>query len=172
MSERKRRQPAGKLPASPYVSPARSIADLAVAPIAGLAGRRGFAGADIFSHWRAIVGDGLAAVCAPDKITWPKGADDPEANGAGAVLHVRVAGPRAVEVQHRAEEIVAAVNQMFGYRAIARLRVAQGPLPVRDRGAAPDRATTGASPAAAAEESEGDALARALDRLGRAVRGR
>lgn len=161
MTDRKRTPRPMPLPASPFVSPARSIADLATGPIADLAGRRGLAGADIIAHWRAIVGDELADACAPEKIAWPRA---PHGEEAGGVLHVRVDGPLAVEVQHRADEILARVNQMFGYAALARLRIVQAPLPGRDR--PPPR--TPHAPAGPAAEDGGD-LAAALARLARAV---
>ena len=170
------------LPASPFVSPARSLADLAAKPIAGLLGKRGLAGGDIVAHWTDIVGADLADCCAVEKIVWPRPAgeaqDGANSGDQGAVLHLRVEGPRAIEVQHRADEIMARVNQMFGFAVIGRLRILQAPLARRETPAA--RKAAAHRPAGLAPQPKQDrgaaggqdALAQALARLGTAIRGR
>jgi hypothetical protein len=165
-----------RLPASPFVSPARSLADIASGPVARLVGKRGMASGDIVAHWAEIVGAELAACCAPERIAWPRPAggedEDSETRQEGAVLHLRVEGPRAIEVQHRAEEIIARVNQMFGFAAIVRIRIQQGPLPRREKHGPGAPARPDQKPAVTADEGEGDSLAAALERLGAAVRAR
>lgn len=167
-----RKEPPRRLPASPFVSPARSLADLAAAPVARLLGKRGMASGDIVAHWAEIAGAELAACSIPERIAWPRPAGDEDDHGKreGGVLHLRVEGPRAVEVQHRAEEIIARVNQMFGFAAIERIRILQGPLPRREKRIheGPERAP--AEPAGKAGGESSDALADALERLGAAVR--
>ena len=71
----------------------------------------------------------------PDKVLWPRKFDDREAAGTqsawrveGATLVLKVDGPRAIEVQHRAHQILERVNTHFGYRAIAQLRFLQAPV--------------------------------------------
>lgn len=155
-----------RLPASPFVSPARAVGDLAAKPIANMLGRRGFAGADLFTHWRAIVGEELADRCAPERISWPREtSDDPEAPAArGATLYVRVSGPQAIEVQHGSGEIIERVNQMYGFAAIARLRIVQAPLHAGEAPAQKPRPPGG-------EPGPSPDLESALSRLGAAVRG-
>jgi hypothetical protein len=131
------------LPASPFHSPARSIADVAAPSLARLFGKRGLANMEILAHWPEIVGAELGAVCAPEKIVWPRAAAQADAEPdvqAGAVLHIRVEGPQAVELQHRTDEIIARINQLFGFRAIEKIRIVQAPLASPQRHAAPPAA--------------------------------
>ena len=67
---------------------------------------------------------------------WPRRTEDREAaspqsawRNDGAILVLKVDGPRAIELQHRSEQILERVNMYFGYRAIAQLRFLQAPLP-------------------------------------------
>ena len=46
-----------------------------------------------------------------------------------AALRVRVGGAAALEIQHMEPQIIERVNGYFGYRAIDRLQLVQGPLP-------------------------------------------
>ena len=46
----------------------------------------------------------------------------------GAILVLRVEGPRAIEVQHRSGQILERVNTYFGYRAVAEMRILQAPV--------------------------------------------
>ncbi len=84
---------------------------------------RGFAAADILAKWRLVVGDVLADRTAPERLVWPAGRSE------GAVLKLRVAPGFAPEVQHLAPLIIDRINTFFGYRAVARLGLSQGPLP-------------------------------------------
>lgn len=123
-------------------------------------------------RWREIVGDRLARVTRPQKLT--KGRD-----GAGGTLELRVAGPAALLVQHQSEDILARVNLFLGAGSVDRLRIAQGPVKPP-----PDIATTSnrrpaAQPLSAHQEAElkaalegaPDSLKGPLERLGRAVLG-
>lgn len=175
--ESNRKAPPARLPASPFVSPARSLADIAAGPVARLVGKRGMASGDIIAHWAEIVGGDLAACSVPERIAWPRpaggeGEEDGEQAREGAVLHLRVEGPRAIEVQHRAEEIIARVNQMFGFAAIARVRIRQGPLPRREKRGPEGQARPEVKRAEPEGDDGSDALAEALARLGAAVRAR
>jgi hypothetical protein len=70
------------------------------------------------SEWAAIVGPELAAA------TWP------EALARGGTLKLRVAPPKALEIQHRAPLVIERVNLFFGREAVTRLALVQGPLPL------------------------------------------
>lgn len=116
------------------------------------AARHGFAEPQVLLHWAEVVGARLAGLCAPVKITYPRG------HGLGATLVVRAPGARAPEVEHLGPGIVERVNQFYGYRAVARIKVVQtaGPTPgfaeARPGFAHPAPAdTTPAEPAAEAE---------------------
>jgi len=132
---------------------------------AALAGQ-GAAFADLLTHWRAIVGEDLAAITRPTRLKRPR---DPERTG-GALLLVRAAEGHALEVQHEASRIVERINGFFGYGAVEALKILQGPLPaVQGRSAA-----VRAVPEAVAEAVEASVagipdprLKDALRRLGR-----
>ena len=101
-----------------------------------IARARGFAITSLLSEWPAVVGEELARFTAPEKVVWPRRSEDGEAASPqsawrtdGAILVLKVDGPRAIEVQHRAEQILERVNIYFGYRAIAQLRFLQAPVP-------------------------------------------
>jgi hypothetical protein len=139
---------------------------------------RGFATTALLSEWPAVVGDDLASFTMPDKIVWPRRTEDREAPGTqsawrteGAILVLKVDGPRAIEVQHRAEQILERVNTYFGYRAIGQLRFLQAPLaraktpPPQPTPAYDEEALPGA---AFADKG----LVQALKRLGAGVRGK
>lgn len=122
-------------------------------------------------RWREIVGDQLARVTRPQKLTKGRG-------GTGGTLELRVAGPAALLVQHQSADILARVNLFLGAGAVDKLRIAQGPVKPL---AAPAASTKGArrriAPLDAAAEAElsksveaaPDRLKAALATLGRAV---
>ncbi|MGO8916774.1 MAG: DUF721 domain-containing protein [Stellaceae bacterium] len=93
-----------------------------VPKIAGAAlGKRGFAEAQLVAQWPAIIGETLAAGVSPDKLSFPRG------ERRDGTLHLRVAPGLALEVQHREPVLVERINAFFGYRAVARLALKQGP---------------------------------------------
>ncbi len=121
-------------------------------------------------RWREIVGDRLARVTRPQKLT--RGRD-----GAGGTLELRVAGPAALLVQHQSEDILQRVNLFLGAGSVDKLRIAQGP--VRPPSDTPSPASRPARPAPlpAAVEADlkqsvrnaADPLKGPLEQLGRAV---
>jgi hypothetical protein len=88
----------------------------------------------------------------------------------GAVLVLRVEGPRAIEVQHRSGQILERVNSYFGYRAVAEMRVLQAPVARKAArpAAQPQPIDREALPQSAEIEDQG--LRGALLRLGSAAR--
>jgi hypothetical protein len=94
-----------------------------VAHIAGPAlKKRGLAQGRLLTDWPEIVGAKLADYSRPEKLTPARGSD------GGGTLEIRVAGPWAVELQHLAPTIIERINRYFGYSAVARLRLVQGPI--------------------------------------------
>jgi hypothetical protein len=137
---------------------------------------RGFATTTLLSEWPSIVGAELAQFTMPDRVVWPRRqqeSEPPPAKGwrdEGAILVLRVEGPRAIEVQHRSGKILERVNTYFGYRAITEMRILQAPVgrskppsPRQEEAKDPEISAT-----SAAIEDEG--LARALSRLRAAAR--
>lgn len=92
--------------------------------------KRGFATARLAIDWPEIVGPALADNTLPEKLT---GADRPE----GGVLTIKVRPAAALEVQHLAPQLIERVNQVFGFRAVGRLRLQQGVVPPRPQPKAP-----------------------------------
>lgn len=142
-----------------------------------LARARGFATTTLLSEWPAIVGAELAQFTAPDRVVWPRrhqeGNETLPGRGwreEGAILVLRVEGPRAIEVQHRSGKILERVNTYFGYRAITELRILQAPVARAEPPSPtpPEPLDEGVLPASAAIEDDG--LRRALSRLGATAR--
>ena len=124
-------------------------------------------------RWREIVGDRLARVTRPQKLTKGRG-------GQPGVLELRVAGAAALLVQHQSEEILARVNLFLGDGAVGKLRIAQGPVKPLAQPAQQPKSIRAPAPLAAAAEAElaasiaqaPEALKAALARLGRAAMSR
>lgn len=91
--------------------------------------KRGFSEPEIFHQWAAIVGETMAKMSCPMRIS----RDRSSGSGyqGGATLTVRVAGAAALELEHSAPQILERINVYYGHRAITRLRLEQGPLPVQ-----------------------------------------
>jgi hypothetical protein len=111
--------------------------------------------------WAEIVGPDLAAA------SWP------EALGRDGSLKLRVAPPKALEIQHRAPLVIERINLFFGRQAVTRLALVQGPLPLPSPPAQP-LGSAPAPAAIAALDRQLDAvtspeLREALGRLGRRV---
>lgn len=86
-------------------------------------GRRGFAEGGLLAEWPGIVGAELAAVCLPSKLRFPRAG-----RRAEGTLTLRVAPGHATTLQHLEPLLLERLNGYFGYRAVARLRLRQGPL--------------------------------------------
>ncbi len=104
----------------------------AAAPVYKAGGRigggttKGTSATDLTRVWPDIVGDTLAHMTRPEHYQPGRGAAD---NG---VLTVRVAGAFGLDLQHLSPQIIERVNAHFGYRAVAKIKVIQGPIPKAD----------------------------------------
>jgi len=134
-------------------------------------GVRGFADAAIVNDWSVIVGKHLAGHSAPEKIHYSQGRKDK------GTLHLRIDnGGLATYVQHQGEILIDKINAYFGYAALERIHINQGPLPERPARGLPDIPPLPES--AERELSEylsavkDDDLHQALQGLGRAVLGK
>lgn len=148
--------------------PPRAVGRVIGDVTAPVLGKRGFVGADVVADWGAIIGDSLAAATAPEKMAFDRG-------GSGT-LHIRVAsGAAAAEIQHQEPKIIERINAHYGYRAVARLRILQGPLPRNPKRRLPLPAIT-ADVERAIEETvagvEDDELRQRLLALGRSIAAR
>ncbi|ODR93758.1 hypothetical protein AUC69_04145 [Methyloceanibacter superfactus] len=159
-------------------SGARAIGSFVAKALDPAARARGFATTALLSDWPAIVGRELAQFTMPDRVLWPRRRDEEDGGkprqghrADGATLVLRIEGPRAIEVQHRAGQILERVNSYFGYRAVTEMRFLQAPI----ARAKPPQARKGplstyTLPQSAGIEDAG--LRRALSRLGAGARSR
>jgi len=134
-------------------------------------GRRGLADGAILTDWPEIAGEHLARHSLPEKVTFPRG------SRAGGTLHLTIDnGSLATELLHLEPLLVERINGYFGFCAVARLRIVQGPLPKvaakRTRAARPLIDKERANLAASLTDVDDPELRRALEALGRAVLGR
>ena len=131
--------------------------------------------AAVITEWAEIVGPALAASSLPEKLAKRRIAES-GADISGGVLTIRVSGGAAMEFQHREPQILERINAYLGHRAVTRLKLVQGPLPMSRR--AGPRPLPALSPTeAAAVESEVAGVADSdlqsrLARFGRAVKAR
>ena len=84
-------------------------------------GKRGFAEAQLVAQWPAIIGEDIARGVSPDKLSFTRG------ERRDGTLHLRVAPGFGPEIQHREPVLLERINAFFGYRAVARLALKQGP---------------------------------------------
>ncbi len=155
----------------------RPIGAFTAAALDTAARARGFATAALLTNWPSIVGAELARFTMPDRVVWPRHRDEAGETvrhqgrrDEGAILVLRVDGPRAIEVQHRSGQILERVNGHFGYRAVAEMRILQAPVTRKPAPAplAPQPVDPDALPPSASIEDE--ALRHALLRLATAAR--
>jgi hypothetical protein len=154
----------------------RPVADLVDDALKPAAKKRGFASTDLFRNWPTIVGPTFAHVTQPERLSWPRRLEDGgEAGFEPATLTVRCEGSRALLLQHEVPIIVERINAIFGFPAVARIRIVQKPIhrPVvaRPPRLAPLSAAQEAHVAEITAEIEDEGLKRALVDLGRAVLG-
>ncbi len=124
----------------------RSLAASLPAVTRKVLGRHGLAEGGLITGWRDIVGAEIAARSLPVRLSFPAG------ERRDGTLLVRVAGALALELQHLEPLVVERINGHFGYRAVARLKILQGPVPTAAE--PPPRA----APPAAADDAAIDAL--------------
>ena len=138
--------------------------------------KRGFAEGHILANWPAIAGDVIADYSAPERLVYPRRLREEAGPSAAAVLEIRVDGPIALEIKHLEPQIIERINAYYGYLAVSRLKLTQGPLPPRAKSrrrpirslAAPEREALSNELQPIAEP----ALKEALTRLGERILGR
>lgn len=135
-------------------------------------GRHGFTHGAIVTKWPEIVGQDMARHTQPEKIVFSKD------GVSGGALHLKCdSGALATELQHLEPQILERINTFFGYKAVVRLKLIQGPLPEGHGGTpgmparplSPNEAKALAGSVAGVDDPE---LRAALERLGRSVLGR
>lgn len=79
---------------------------------------RGFAQSRLLTNWAEVVGDDAAAISRPVEVSYGRG-------GLGATLTLLTTGANAPVLEMQKEQLRARVNAVYGYNAIARVRVTQ-----------------------------------------------
>lgn len=87
-------------------------------PIRKAGETRGFAVTRLLTHWPEVAGPDLAPLCRPVKVSYAQ-------QGLGATLTLLATGAAAPLVQMQLERLREKVNAIYGYAAIARIRVTQ-----------------------------------------------
>jgi hypothetical protein len=126
----------------------------------------------LLAAWPDIVPRNLAETTRPQKINWPRRAneDDPF---KPATLVVAAEGMAALHLQHQSGEIIQRVNGFFGFQAVERMQLVQKPIAPQTKPRLRKRALSKEEEVRLAAISEGiedDALREALVRLGRSVK--
>lgn len=132
--------------------------------------KQGFAARELVTRWADIAGPEIARHAEPLKIQWPRPVEGQPQEPATLVL--RVEGPMALEIQHSSDVILERVNRFFGWHAVGRLALRQGPLSRRPPRRLPPPPDPKAVATIAKELSaiEDDALREALARLGATIK--
>lgn len=105
----------------------KALASLVAGLTRPLFGRRGLADGTVAREWPSIAGPLLAAHTIPERIVYPHGKRNE------GTLHLRVdTGGLATDIQHLEPQLIERINGYFGYRAVARLKLTQGPVVKRD----------------------------------------
>ena len=95
----------------------KSISDIA-GKIDNQAFRRfGFAKRDILIHWSNIVGPVLARSSMPERLIMPKN----ENHNKAGILHIRIEGSFAPEMQHLEPLVIDRINAHYGFKAVEKL---------------------------------------------------
>ncbi|MBZ0123229.1 MAG: DciA family protein [Roseovarius sp.] len=79
---------------------------------------RGFAVGRVLTHWAEIAGEEIAAIARPVEVSYGR-------KGFGATLTVLTTGARAPMLEMQKETLRERVNAVYGYNAIARIRITQ-----------------------------------------------
>ena len=148
--------PSGKAPgAAPRARGFERASSLLQGRIREASEGRGHMGAKLLAHWAEIVGPEIASRARPVKVGY-------SGKGLGATLTLLTTGPDAPVLEMQRERIREKVNAVYGYGAIARVRVTQ----TAPEGFAEGQAVFHPAPPEAPPEPPDD-RARAGDRRGR-----
>lgn len=95
--------------------------------------KQGFSSAALATEWAAIVGEDVAGRCQPERMVWPRRKEADADSGrdrhlSGATLVLRTDAAFALETQYAGPQIIDRINAYLGYRAVAVVKIAQGPL--------------------------------------------
>ena len=165
-------KPKGIVPSDVRARAPRPLARMVERLTKSTLGRHGFAHGAIVTKWPEIVGNDMARHTQPEKIVFSRD------GVSGGTLHLRCAsGALATEIQHLEPQILERINTFFGYKAVVRLKLVQGPLPKSKgepeaKAPRPLSATEAKNLAGTVANVDDDELRQALERLGQSILGR
>ncbi len=132
---------------------------------------RGFAQSRLLTDWAEVAGPDVAAVARPVEVSYGRG-------GMGATLTLLTTGAQAPMLEMQKDQLRAKVNAVYGYNAIARIRITQtaatgfsegrvafGAAP-KSAGVVPPDPSVRAAASTATAPVQDDSLRAALERLG------
>jgi len=79
---------------------------------------RGFAQSRLLTHWAEVAGAEIAAIARPVEVSYAR-------QGMGATLTLLTTGAQAPMLEMLKEKLREKVNAVYGYNAIARIRITQ-----------------------------------------------
>jgi hypothetical protein len=79
---------------------------------------RGFAQSRLLTHWAEVAGAEIAAIARPVEVSYAR-------QGMGATLTLLTTGAQAPMLEMQKEKLREKVNAVYGYNAIARIRITQ-----------------------------------------------
>ncbi len=171
-NKKKVRPPRGIRPTETRTRTPRPLAHMVERLVRPLLGPQGYAHGAIVTKWPDIVGREMARHTQPQRLIFSRD------GVSGGTLHLRCdSGAVAIEVQHREPQLIERINAFFGYRAVTRLKLLQGPLPGRNTAAAassprplsPEEAEDLSKTIAMVDDNE---IRAALEHLGRCIKTR
>jgi len=80
--------------------------------------KRGFAQSRLLTQWTEVAGESVAAISRPVEVSYGRG-------GMGATLTLLTTGANAPVLEMEKEKLRSRVNAVYGYNAIARIRITQ-----------------------------------------------
>lgn len=80
--------------------------------------KRGFAQSRLLTQWAEVAGEAMAAISRPVEVSYGRG-------GMGATLTLLTTGANAPVLEMEKEKLRGRVNAVYGYNAIARIRITQ-----------------------------------------------
>ncbi|MEX0371620.1 MAG: DUF721 domain-containing protein [Tateyamaria sp.] len=79
---------------------------------------RGFAQSRLLTHWSEVAGSDIAEISRPVEVSYGRG-------GMGATLTLLTTGAQAPMLEMQKDQLRERVNAVYGYNAIARIRITQ-----------------------------------------------
>jgi len=171
-TDKSKKKPRGIVPSEVRTRWAKPVSQSIDRLTKGLLGKHGFTHGAIATKWPDIVGENMARHTQPEKIVFSRD------GVTGGTLHLKTdSGAYATQLQHQEPQIIERINTFFGYKAVVRIKLIQGPLPhlKADPLGKPPRPLNAAEArdlAQAVAQVDDPEIKEALERLGSSIKGR